>query len=67
MAGLQRGPFRLRLLHPILAELALARGDQRRDRLGRLGLGDRDQRHGVRLAAGKRRRLADPGLDLAEG
>ena len=43
MAGAERGPFRLRLLHPVLAEIALARGDQRLDRLGRLGLGDGDQ------------------------
>ena len=53
-------PFRLRLLHPVLAEIALAGGDQRRDRFRRLGFGDRDQGDVIGLAAGQRRRLADP-------
>ncbi len=66
-AGPQRGPLGLRFLHPILAEVALALGDQRLDRFGRLGLGDRDQGHRVRLAPGQRRRLGDPRPHLAGG
>ena len=59
------GHLRLRLLHPILAEVALALVDQRLDRLGGLGLGDGDQGDLVRLAPGERGGLGDAGLDLA--
>ena len=61
-----RRPFLLRLLHAILAEHALAGGDQAEDRDGGLGLGDGDQGHLVRLAARQQRRLADPPVDLVE-
>ncbi len=60
----QRGPFALRLLHPVLAEHALAGGDQRADRLGRASLGNRDQRHRVRLAAGDAGGGGDPLADF---
>jgi hypothetical protein len=36
--GLEAGPFRLRLLHPVLAEYALAGLDDRTDVIGRKGL-----------------------------
>ncbi len=39
----QRRPFRRRLLHPVLAEAALPGREQRFDRLGGVGFGNRDQ------------------------
>ena len=50
----QRGKFRQRLLHPVLAEDALAGGERRAHRVGRVGLADRDQRR-PRRPAGRRR------------
>ena len=43
MLGLERRPFRFRLLHPVLAEHAMAGGDHRPDRLGAERLAHRDQ------------------------
>jgi hypothetical protein len=58
-------PFRLGLLHAVLAEHALAGGDHRLDRLGAEGLGDRDQgdrgRIAPRIAAGRVDLSADGG------
>ena len=48
----QGRPFRLRLLHPVLAEDALARGDDWLDRIGIKCLRRRDQGHAVRFAPG---------------
>ena len=39
----QAGPLVLGLLHPVFSEDALAGGEERHDRLGRKGLGDRDE------------------------
>ena len=50
MRGAQRRPFRLRLLHAVLAEHALARRDHRLDRVRRKCLRHRDQRHRRRIA-----------------
>ena len=67
MARAQRRPFRLRLLHPVLAEIALPGGDQRLDRLGRLGLGDGDQGDFVRPRARRARAArAMPVADLVQ-
>ena len=41
---LERGPFALRLLDPVLAEMALALRDQRDNRVGPLRLAHRHQR-----------------------
>ena len=65
---LQRRPFVLRLLHAILAELALSRLDQRPDRLGAVGLRDGDQGHIARRArrpGGRRGRSRSPRLRAA--
>ena len=60
----KRGPLALRFLHAVLAEHLLAGFEQRLDRLGGMGLADRDQRHLVRLAprhlAGMRDALLGP-------
>ena len=47
----QRRPFRLGLLHAILAKRALAGGDDRRNGVGTKGLGHRNQRHRSTVAA----------------
>jgi hypothetical protein len=49
--GPAAGPAALRLLHPVLAEDALAGGEGGVDGLGRLGLGDGGQGDGGRVAA----------------
>src|SRR5947207_5660169 len=63
MANAQRRPFRLRLLHPVLAEYALASRNHRLDRLGAEGLGYRHKRDRGRItvsgAAGLRNLLTD--------
>ena len=46
----QPRPLRLRVLHPVFAELALAGGDQRRDHFGGVSLGDCDEGHVFGLA-----------------
>ena len=61
MAREQRRPFRLRLLHAVLAEVALAGGDQRLDRLGRVGLADGDQPDVGGIAPRQPRRLRRSG------
>lgn len=43
MVGAQRGPFVLRLLHPIFAEMTLARVEQRADRGSIMRFGHRNQ------------------------
>jgi hypothetical protein len=58
--GLERGPFRRRLLHPVLAEHALASIDQRLDRGGVVRLGHGDQRDVIGAAAGDLCGLGDP-------
>ena len=55
-------PFRLRFLDAILAEIALAGGDQRLDLRGRAALGDSDQGDVTGLAA---RKLAGSGNRIA--
>jgi hypothetical protein len=52
MALLERGPFRLRLLHAILAEHALAGSDHGLDRIRAERLRNCDQRHRGRIAPG---------------
>src|SRR5580704_7481265 len=65
VTGDERRPFGLGLLDTILAEHALAGGDDRLDRLGAEGFGDRDQRdrRGVApgIAASRRDLLAHRG------
>ena len=67
MGGAQRRPFRLRLLHAVLAEHALAGRNHRLDRLRPEGLRDRDQRHRRRLARGVAAGRHDLGLHPREG
>ena len=55
----QRGPFALRFLHAIFAEMALAFAQQRLDRFRRVHLADRDQRHVLGFAAGDRAAFRD--------
>src|SRR5580704_9013765 len=68
VTGDERRPFGLGLLDAILAEHALAGGDDRLDRLGAEGFGDRDQRdrRGVApgIAASRRDLLAHRGNAL---
>src|ERR1700724_978060 len=52
VTGDERRPFGLGLLDAIFAEHALAGGDDRLDRLGADGFGDRDQRDRRRVAPG---------------
>jgi hypothetical protein len=49
---LEVGIFPRRLLHAIFAEMAVSGSQQRGDRLSRMGLGDRQQFDGGRIAAG---------------
>ena len=61
MALFERGPLCLRLLHPVLAEAALAGGDRLLDRLRQHGLGHRDERRSLSASrAGGRGREGDP-------
>jgi hypothetical protein len=59
MTVAQFGPFRLRLLHAILAEDPLTGSDDLDDFLGRMSLADRDQRDTGRLAADRTGRNGD--------
>ena len=52
-------PFRLGFLDPVLAEVALADGNQRFDRLGAAAFADRDQLDARGIALGEPRRLCD--------
>lgn len=54
--GFERGPFRRGFLNSVLAEIALARGDQGRDARGGLSLADGDQRDIGRIARYRPRR-----------
>ncbi len=56
----QRRPFRLRFLHAVLAEVALAGRDHRPDGVGVERLGDRDQPHRAGRPPGGRLRRANP-------
>src|SRR4051794_5733668 len=60
----QRRPFGERLLHAILAEVALTAGDKRLDLLGRSALADGDELNVGRLALGERSRMRDCIEDL---
>jgi hypothetical protein len=60
----QRGPLAGRFLHAVLAEYALTGLEQRRDRLARVRLADRDQRDLLHLAP---RDLASAGDAFANG
>ena len=62
----QSGPLGLRLLHPVLAERALAGCEQRLDRLGGVRLADRDQRHVFRIAARDLAGVGDAMVDFFE-
>jgi hypothetical protein len=59
-------PLRLRFLHPVLAEDALALVDQRHDRLGGVRLGDGDQFDVARGAAGDGGGAGDAVADVLE-
>ena len=59
----QRGPFALRLLHPVFAEHALPLIDQRLNRIGITRFGNCDQRNSVGLACGQRGRAGDARMD----
>ena len=60
------GPFACRLLHPVLAEAALTRGDRLLDHLGRHGLGHRHQPYRLGIAIGGAGRKHDLLLDQAQ-
>jgi len=62
----QRGPLRLGFLHAVFAEYALARLDQRQDRVGAVRLADGDQRDVVRPPLRDLRGLGDAGLDFGQ-
>ena len=64
--GAQIGPLGLRLLHPVLAEHALAGVNQRQDRLGALGLADRDQGDVGGRAPRGLAHTGDAGADVGE-
>ena len=58
--------FRLRLLHPVLAEDAMPGGERRAHALRRMGLADGDQRHALGRPAGGPRRRLDASADGRE-
>ena len=60
------GNFSFGLLHAVLAEHALAGGQQLAHAVGAVGLGDGDQGDGGRIAAGGLRRLGDAPADLRQ-
>ena len=62
----QGRPLVLGLLHAVLAEAALARGDQRGDPFGRMGLAHGDQRDLGRIATGDTGGLGDPRADIGK-
>jgi hypothetical protein len=62
----QARPFVLRLLHPVLAEDALALVEQREDALGGMRLADRDQRHLLGFAPRDGAGLGDAVLNFCE-
>ena len=62
----QGRPLGLRLLHPVLAEIALPGGDQLLDRFRRLGLGDGDQGHLVGPPAGRGGGASDAGANALQ-
>src|SRR5262249_38150685 len=67
MALFERRPFRLRLLHAILAEHALAGGDHRLDRIRAERLRNRDERHRAGIAASLAASARDLLANLGEG
>ncbi len=66
MRFLERRPFVLRLLHPVLAEVPLALCEERLDRRRRLRLAHRDQCHLAGIAPGDRAGLGDAGANLGK-
>ena len=66
MRGLERGPFRFRLLHPRLAEDAMAGANQRIDRRGPERLRHRDQGDRSGVAPGLGAGHSDLALDRGE-
>jgi hypothetical protein len=66
MPGAKARPFGCRLLHAILAELALAGGNQRLDLIGPPPLGDGDQRDLLRLAASGLARIGNAGANFSQ-
>jgi hypothetical protein len=64
--GDEPGPLRCRFLNPILAEAALAGGEQRQNRPGRMGLRHRDELDRRRIAPGAPRRAGDDGTNLGQ-
>ena len=62
----QGWPFLRRFLHPVLAEAALASGDQRGNALGGMRLADGDQRHLAWLAPRQARSGGDARGDFSE-
>jgi hypothetical protein len=66
IAVLEIGPAALRLLHPVLAEDAVALAQHGLDPVGRLHLGHRDQRHVASGAVRLRQGGGDAGLDVVE-
>lgn len=66
MPGAKAGPFRRGLLYAILAEIALAGGDQWLDLIGAPPFGDGDQRDVSGSAASKPGRLGDAGTNFSQ-
>ncbi len=64
--GAQCRPFALGLLHAILAEVPLAGGDQRADRVGLVGLRHRDQADIARAPLRALRRVGNRRLHLCQ-
>ena len=62
----QAGPFALRFLHAVFAEMPLAFAQQRLDRVRRMHLAHRDQRHVFGLAPRDLARLGDIRANLAQ-
>ncbi len=65
-ARLEGGPFRLSLLHPVLAEPAVAGLKERDDRFRGMGLGDSDDACRILRPAGLPRRRLEAGFDPCE-
>src|SRR5688572_29302128 len=66
MGVTQGGPFVLRFLYAVLAEMTLAFGEQRLNRRSGMGLTDGYQRYLARVAARNLGCLGDPGTNVRE-
>ena len=64
MGFAQRGPLGLGFLHPVLAKNTLPGQDQWRDRFGRMGLADGDQRDLIGPAPGNLRSVRNSRIDI---